>query len=254
MGNGAGKYNMKRLPVGIQTFRTLRENDCVYADKTQFVYELIEEGNYFFLSRPRRFGKSLLLDTIAEVFLGNRSLFHDLWIDSSDYAWERHPVIRLDMTQMSVISASDLNTSLMTYMRDIAGRESLSLSGQSAPVFFSQLIVALHEKYGRKVVVLVDEYDKPIVEYLNEPKKAERMRKALSNFYGILERPNGNTYVIEFKYVPDESEVDAAIEAALSQIASKRYAEIYRGLNRTVFRVAIAVSGRGTVRVRYQYD
>ena len=93
-----GVGHMKRLPLGVQNFKEIVTKNHVYIDKTQYIYELINSGKCYFLSRPRRFGKSLLLDTIAEVFLGNKELFKGLWIYESDYGFDSHPVVRLDMS------------------------------------------------------------------------------------------------------------------------------------------------------------
>ena len=87
---------MKKLPLGIQSFRKIVENDCIYVDKTQYIFNLISGASYYFLPQPRRFGKSLLLDTIAEVFSGDRELFKGKWIYNSDYPFKKHPVIRFD--------------------------------------------------------------------------------------------------------------------------------------------------------------
>ena len=107
-----GVARMKKLPIGIQTFRKIIEGDYVYADKTRYIYDLINDASYYFLARPRRFGKSLLLDTIGEVFGGDRELFKGLWIYDSDYCFARHPVVRLDMSNISNDTPDILKKSL----------------------------------------------------------------------------------------------------------------------------------------------
>ena len=94
---------LKRLPIGIQSFRKLREGNYLYVDKTEYIHKLITENDYIFLSRPRRFGKSLLISTIGEIFRGNRELFKGLWIYDSDYDWVEYPVIKLDMSGIVLI-------------------------------------------------------------------------------------------------------------------------------------------------------
>ena len=103
---------MKRLPLGLQNFREIKEGNYVYIDKTRFVYDLLNNDKYYFLSRPRRFGKSLLLDTIAEVFSGDKELFEGLWIYESGYDFEKHPVIHLDMSNIANDTPEILRRSL----------------------------------------------------------------------------------------------------------------------------------------------
>jgi hypothetical protein len=183
---------MKKLPVGIQTFREIIEGGYVYADKTGYVYDLIQNGKYYFLSRPRRFGKSLLIDTIAEVFSGDQALFEGLAIASTDFAFDHHPVIHVDMTQMSIGSASELKESLVDYLSKTAKAEGVKLSNTLPPDMFRDLIESLHAKYGKKLVVLIDEYDKPIIDHIAEPEKAHANREVLGNFYGILKGQDAN--------------------------------------------------------------
>jgi len=96
-----GEFSMKKLPLGIQSFKDIKNGGYVYADKTQFVYNLLNQAKYYFLSRPRRFGKSLLLDTIAEAFSGDKALFEGLYIYDTDFGFEKHPILRLDMSNIS---------------------------------------------------------------------------------------------------------------------------------------------------------
>jgi len=177
---------MKNLPIGIQNFRKIIEGDYVYADKTKYVYDLINDASYYFLSRPRRFGKSLLLDTIAEAFMGNRELFKGLWIYDSGYDFEKHPVIRMDMSNIPNETSEILKKSLMDELNDRIVKEGLSISDTEPGAVFKRLIEGLHEKYGRRVVVLIDEYDKPMLDHISEPEAAEANRQVIRGFYGIL--------------------------------------------------------------------
>ena len=177
---------MKKLPLGIQTFRKIIEGDYVYVDKTQYVYELINGASYYFLSRPRRFGKSLLLDTIGEVFGGDRELFKGLWIYDSDYDFAKHPVIRLDMSGIANETPEILKGSLINALRIRAGEDGLDVGDTVPSDMFSNLIRALYEKYNQKVVVLIDEYDKPILDHLLDVEMAEANRMVIKSFYGIL--------------------------------------------------------------------
>jgi hypothetical protein len=122
---------MKKLPVGIQNFREIIKGGYVYADKTEYLHKMIKAGKYYFLSRPRRFGKSMLVDTMKELFEGNRDLFKGLWIDGSDYEWERHPVLRLDMTQADVSDTEKLRGSILKQLGRVAAENGLPIVADS---------------------------------------------------------------------------------------------------------------------------
>jgi hypothetical protein len=177
---------MKKLPLGIQNFREIIEENYVYADKTQFIYNLINNAKYYFLSRPRRFGKSLLLDTIAEAFSGDRELFKGLFIYNSDYDFKKHPVLRLDMSNISNKTPKILERSLIETLFDRVNKEELDITSDIPSNIFKTLIEALSKKYSQRVVVLIDEYDKPILDHLDNIKIAEANRAVIKGFYGIL--------------------------------------------------------------------
>ena len=177
---------MKRLPLGIQDFRKIIEGDYLYVDKTHYIYDLINSASYYFLSRPRRFGKSLLLDTIAEAFGGDRELFRGLWIYGSDFGFEKHPVIRLDMSKIANKTPETLENSLLSNLRNRISDEGFGIADDVPSDAFHHLIEMLYKKYGKRVVVLIDEYDKPIVDHLTDIEKAEANRAVLRGFYGIL--------------------------------------------------------------------
>ena len=177
---------MKRLPLGLQSFRKIIEGGYVYVDKTQYVYELVNGDSYYFLSRPRRFGKSLLLDTIGEAFGGDRELFKGLFLYESDYAFEKHPVVRLDMSSVSNDTPETLRNSLSMDLRKRIKEESLDIDGETPTDLLKNLIEALYRKHGKGVVVLIDEYDKPILDNLDDMPTAETNRKILRSLYGVL--------------------------------------------------------------------
>jgi len=177
---------MKKMPLGIQSFRKIVEGNYVYVDKTQYIYSLINNGSYYFLSRPRRFGKSLLLDTMAEAMSGNKELFKGLFIYDSDYGFEKHPVLRLDMSNIANETPEILKDSIASEVMVRAEDDGLDLSGGVPSDLFKKLIRALYKKYNKGVVVLIDEYDKPILDQLTNIKIAEANRQVLGGVYGVL--------------------------------------------------------------------
>ena len=177
---------MKKLPVGLQSFRKIIEGGYVYVDKTQYIYDLINNASYYFLSRPRRFGKSLLLDTIGEVFGGDKELFKGLRIYDSDYSFTKYPVIRLDMSNIASKSPDILEKSLVSSLKRSARAENIAITDDIPSEMFIQLIDVLNSKYNRRAVVLIDEYDKPILDHINNIEIAEANRQVLREFFGIL--------------------------------------------------------------------
>jgi hypothetical protein len=184
---------LKPLPVGIQSFDKLIEGGYLYVDKTRLLYELVKDPTgVYFLSRPRRFGKSLLISTLDALFSNRRELFKDLWIDSSKYKWQKFPVIRLDMTITDRSSAETLNNSLILLLREIIREHDLTVETDILPNAFSEVISQLSRKYNEKVVVLVDEYDKPILDNITKPEMVKEIREVLKTFYSILKAQDDN--------------------------------------------------------------
>ncbi|RKZ40514.1 MAG: hypothetical protein DRQ49_08175, partial [Gammaproteobacteria bacterium] len=154
---------MKKLPIGIQTFPKIIKDDCVYVDKTYHIAQLIQSGDYFFLSRPRRFGKSLLVSTLAEIFSGHQALFKGLYIyDQID--WQSYPVIVIDFNQISHTNDEVFMDSLLSFLDKVASQYKIELESQFIREKFIELIEKVAAKTQQKVVILVDEYDKPIVD------------------------------------------------------------------------------------------
>ena len=177
---------MKKLPVGIQNFREIIEGGYTYIDKTSYVYDLINDSKHYFLSRPRRFGKSLLLDTINEAFSGDNKLFEGLFINNTDYPFKKHPVLRLDMSSIANESPEILKDELAREMRNKIYAEGITCMPGHPSSLFKDLIKVLYDKYKNSVVVLIDEYDKPIIDRLGTPDIAEANRDVLRGFYGII--------------------------------------------------------------------
>ena len=177
----------KKLPIGIQTFAEIRREGYYYVDKTPFVASLAESGKYYFLSRPRRFGKSLFLDTLAEAFAANRALFTGLHLENH-WDWERrHPVIRISFAEGRLECRADLERRIRGILRENAERLQVVLDDlDDISGSFGQLITRAAEKHKRQAVVLVDEYDKPILDSLTDPDTARAMREGLRNLYSVL--------------------------------------------------------------------
>ena len=177
----------KRLPIGIQTFRKIREDDCYYVDKTGFALRLIEDGTHYFLSRPRRFGKSLFLDTLGELFSGSEALFEGLEAHGRWDWGRRFPVIRLSFGGGIVQGRAELERRIRALLHDNAERLGLPCRDPADPAgCFGELIARAHAQLGERVVVLVDEYDKPILDNLTRPAIAREMRDGLRNLYSVI--------------------------------------------------------------------
>ena len=175
---------MKYLPIGIQTFRDIIEGGFYYVDKTHFIPKLTSK--YYFLSRPRRFGKSLFLDTLKEAFSGNKELFKGLYL-YDNWDWEKkYPVIKLDLSQAYPDTEENLIKSLDSFLKAVAKEHQITLEEEILGLKFQELIQKLYEKYNQKVVVLIDEYDKPILDVIEDIEKARRNRDILKKFFEIL--------------------------------------------------------------------
>ena len=176
----------RRLPIGIQTFRKIREGDYYYVDKTAALRRLVDEGTHYFLSRPRRFGKSLLVDTLKELFEGNQPLFSGLAIDDR-WDWSvRHPVLRLDFSGGDFTVPDALAANVDDQLAAAERRAGVGRAYASAQGRFAGLIEALHAQAGQRVVVLIDEYDKPILDALETPDLARANRDFLRGLYGTI--------------------------------------------------------------------
>lgn len=177
---------MKKLPIGISTFSEIIEGNYIYVDKTQQIHEMINTGKTYFLSRPRRFGKSLLVSTLKELFQRNKKLFEGLYIyDKWDWD-EEYPVFHLDFGTRAYNTPKQLEISLISFISRIARDFSIELFENSLPSKFNELISEIHKKTGKKLVVLIDEYDKPIIDCIENIEIANKNRDVLSDFYQVL--------------------------------------------------------------------
>ncbi|MCB1081849.1 MAG: AAA family ATPase [Chlamydiia bacterium] len=179
---------MKKLPLGIQTIgKILEGGSYVYVDKTPFILDLINDGApYFFMSRPRRFGKSLFLNTLYEVFSGNKKLFKGCAICRSSYPFKKHPIVHLDFSKIANSTPDQLKVALKIRLELIAKEHKVAIVTSDVQVALDTLVVALAKKYHSQVVVLVDEYDKPIIDHLDDLTIANKNKEILRAFFGTL--------------------------------------------------------------------
>jgi hypothetical protein len=176
---------LQRLSTGQQDFATLRTTDRIYVDKTMFAHQLLTNGNsFYFLSRPRRFGKSLFVNTLKEVFLGNKQHFKGLFIEDK-IEWKTYPVLHFDFSNMG-FKEIGLVESIENRLNEISKHYEITITQKGIGLKFKELILKLKEKTGENVVILIDEYDKPITEYLEFGQAANEQRDILRSFYGII--------------------------------------------------------------------
>lgn len=174
-------------PIGRQNFENLRNEGFVYVDKTALIYKLVKEGSVYFLSRPRRFGKSLLLSTLEAYFCGKKELFKGLAIEQLEKDWHTYPVLHLDLNAEKYENIKELENILDTYLREWENKyNSIETGNTSLAQRFRAVIRAAKEKTGRGVAVLIDEYDKPILQAIDNPSLQEQFRNTLKAFYGVL--------------------------------------------------------------------
>jgi hypothetical protein len=177
----------KNLPIGIQSFEKLRSNDYLYIDKTKLIHQLITTGKIYFLSRPRRFGKSILISTLDALFSGRKELFEGLYIyDKWDWT-KTNPVIRIDWTAIKHGTPEEIEKSLAVWLKIKARENEIALFSEYAADSFRELITELHRKTGEKVVILIDEYDVPILDRMGKSHEdLKAIQESLQGFYRIL--------------------------------------------------------------------
>jgi len=227
---------MRRLPIGIQDFAAIREEGFCYVDKTALIHRLITgSGKAFFLSRPRRFGKSLLCSTLEAVFDGRRDLFAEiagypaLAINSLDWKWKKYPIIRFNLNIGNYKEGTDfLDSALHNTLDNVARSYKLKLRGKYVNEEFSNLILDMYEYFKEKVVVIIDEYDKPLLDTMQDASLHIIMRDKLKGFYGII-KPFDQylqfvflTGVTKFSHVSIFSDLNNLVDLTLDQ----RYADI----------------------------
>ena len=173
-------------PIGIQSFEKIRQGGYVYVDKTDLIYKIAKTGQYYFLSRPRRFGKSLLLSTMEAYFRGRKELFDGLAVASLEKDWTEYPVLHLDLSGVAYnqeeVIAKVLSNALCKWEKEYGSENNTDIPG----IRFGNVIEAACRKTGRQVVILVDEYDKPVIDNLDRPELQDKLRETLRGFYGVM--------------------------------------------------------------------
>ncbi len=217
-----------KLPIGIQTFSQIRSEGYYYVDKTPLVARLAEAGKYYFLSRPRRFGKSLLVSTLAEAFAGNQALFDGLYL-AKHWDWGRpSPVICLDFAQGVMDSRERLDERICRILDIQAQHHGLSLESRRPDDRFEELIRKLRDSADTRIVVLIDEYDKPILDHITEPEKALAMREGLRNLYSVLKAQDAHLRFVLLTGVSKFSKVNlfSGLNNLMDITLDRRYATL----------------------------
>lgn len=177
---------MTKYPIGIQNFERLRNEGYLYIDKTESIKKLVQDGTYYFLSRPRRFGKSLLISTLQAYFEGKRELFKGLAIDTDEMDWEPRPVLKLDLNAEKYDSIEALESILRDNLSRWERTYGSDTEEKSLQRRFESVLRCAHQKTGRTVAILVDEYDKPMLQAIGNPSLSDELRDTLKAFYGVM--------------------------------------------------------------------
>ena len=212
-----------KLPVGIQDFEDLRKNDYAYVDKTEYIHELVTSGKPYFLGRPRRFGKSLFLSTLKAYFMGKKELFDGLRITELEKNWTDYPVMYIDMNVGVITDNTSLKKRLNVILCDFENRWGKTIDDDDPASRFEAVIRCACEREGKKVVVLIDEYDKPLINTMHKPKEHDKIRDELKGFYGVLKSDDAHlrfvllTGVTKFSKVSVFSDLNHLIDISLDE-------------------------------------
>ena len=218
----AERTDRRKLPIGIQTFREIRTENYYYVDKTAYIRRMLDEGKHYFLSRPRRFGKSLFLDTLKELFEGNEALFEGLHIHDR-WDWSvRHPVVRLSFGSGNFKEPGYLQANLPEQLAAIERRAGVVVESATASGRFAHLLESLYDQAGQPVAVLIDEYDKPILDALEVPEVARANRDFLRGLYATIKDSDAH---IKFTFLTGVSKFSKASTRAQPRVS------LFSGLN-----------------------
>ena len=219
----------KVYPIGIQTFERIRKEDKFYIDKTEYVYRMTHtDGTYFFLSRPRRFGKSLLVSTFQSYFEGKKELFEGLAIEKLEKEWNEYPVLHFDLSKGKHMEKEQLNRYLLDIIEKQEARFDCKSNKIDVNIRLDDLINAVYQKTGKQVVVLIDEYDAPLLDVAHEKEKLDELRNSMRNFYSPLK---GNESMLRFVFMTGITKFSQlSIFSELNNIKNVSMDEPYAGI------------------------
>ena len=219
----------KLYPIGIQTFSEIRTNDNLYIDKTAYIYRMANsDGKYFFLSRPRRFGKSLLVSTLLSYFGGRKELFKGLAIDNLENEWAEYPVLHFDLSGGKHQEEDQLNRYLDFILKDNERRFGVECDAVDANVRLANLIASVYKKTGKQVVVLIDEYDAPLLDVVHQDERLDSLRHLMRNFYSPLKQCEPMLRFVFLTGITKFSQL--SIFSALNNITNISMDEAYAGI------------------------
>ena len=219
----------KLYPIGIQTFERIRKEDKFYVDKTEYIYRMTHtDGTYFFLSRPRRFGKSLLVSTFQSYFEGKKELFEGLAIEKLEKEWNTYPVLHFDLSKGKHMEKELLNRYLMDIIEKQEARFDCKSNKIDVNIRLDDLINVVYQKTGKQVVVLIDEYDAPLLDVAHEKEKLDELRNTMRNFYSPLK---GNESMLRFVFMTGITKFSQlSIFSELNNIKNVSMDEPYAGI------------------------
>ena len=219
----------KLYPIGIQTFEEIRKLDNLYIDKTEYIYRMTHtDGKYFFLSRPRRFGKSLLVSTFKSYFEGKKELFEGLAIEKLEKEWNTYPVLHFDLSKGKHMEKEQLNRYLLDIIEKQEARFDCKSNKIDVNIRLDDLINAVYRKTGKQVVVLIDEYDAPLLDVAHEKEKLDELRNTMRNFYSPLK---GNESMLRFVFMTGITKFSQlSIFSELNNITNVSMDEPYAGI------------------------
>ena len=256
-----------KYPIGIQSFEKIRREGYAYVDKTALMYKMVSEGSYYFLSRPRRFGKSLMVSTLEAFFSGKKELFEGLYAGSADWDWQEYPILHLDLNVKKYESKEDLDKVLNRHLEKWEQLYGSPYADRDLEERFLQVVELAFEHTGRQVVILIDEYDKPLLQAIGNEVLQTEYRNTLKAFYGVLKSCDAHikfaflTGVTKFGKVSVFSDlnnlIDISIDHRYAEVCGISEHELYRDFNDSILALAEAnglTKAECCKRLRLDYD
>ena len=256
-----------KYPIGIQSFEKIRREGYAYVDKTALMYKMVSEGSYYFLSRPRRFGKSLMVSTLEAFFSGKKELFEGLYAGSADWDWQEYPILHLDLNVKKYESKEDLDKVLNRHLEKWEQLYGSPYADRDLEERFLQVVELAFEQTGRQVVILIDEYDKPLLQAIGNEALQTEYRNTLKAFYGVLKSCDACikfaflTGVTKFGKVSVFSDlnnlIDISIDHRYAEVCGISEHELYRDFDDSILALAEAnglTKEECCKRLRLDYD